>query len=140
MERPSNSTLERPVLIYDGQCGFCADRVARWRAVTGQAVDYLPADRAVERFPAIPSERLAESVLLVQRDGSLLRGAAAIFAALAEGGRTSLLQLYRRLPGFAWASEHAYRLVARHRPGQGRTDGILGRGSTPASCPVDRRC
>ncbi|HEY3359167.1 MAG TPA: lipase maturation factor family protein [Polyangia bacterium] len=53
----------RPVLIWDGGCGFCARWIARWRVLTGEAVEYLPAAEATRRFPALPRARLDEARL-----------------------------------------------------------------------------
>jgi len=107
--------VPRPVLVYDGDCGFCRRWVARWRKVTGDAVEYLPSDAAIARFPAVPAERYLESVQLIGGRGLVLSGAAAVFAALDSAGRTWPLWCYRRVPGFAVVAEAVYRLVARHR-------------------------
>jgi lipase maturation factor 1 len=106
---------ERPLLIFDGDCGFCRLWIARWRAATGSRVDYAPSQEVAGRFPEIPAEAFRRSVQLVLPDGRVLQGAHAVFAALAEANRRAGLRAYERLPGFAPATEAAYGLVARHR-------------------------
>ena len=32
----------KPILVYDGECGFCRRWIERWRVVTGDRVVYLP--------------------------------------------------------------------------------------------------
>ncbi len=107
----------KPLLIYDGDCGFCRRWIARWERATGDRVDYAPYQEAASGFPKIPRERFAEAVQLVEPDGQWSRGAEAVFRALAYApGRGAGLWFYDHVPGFAGASEGCYRLVARHRP------------------------
>jgi predicted DCC family thiol-disulfide oxidoreductase YuxK len=110
--------LEKPVLIYDGECRFCCKWIERWREMTGDAVDYRPSQEAADEFPEICREEFAGAVQWVEPDGSRARSADAVFRALATSTRLGkgLLWLYRRVPPFAWASETFYRLVAKNRP------------------------
>jgi predicted DCC family thiol-disulfide oxidoreductase YuxK len=107
----------RPLLLFDGNCGFCRRWIARWKSETGPSVEYAPSQEASGRFPEIPPEAFARSVQLVLPSGEVFEGARAVFRALEEAsGRRWLLAAYEHLPGFAGVSELAYRLVARHRP------------------------
>ena len=53
---------DRPLGIFDGDCGFCRAWIARWRAETGDRVDYAPSQEVAARFPEVPAEvcRLTE--------------------------------------------------------------------------------
>ena len=116
----------RPVLIYDGDCGFCRRWVERWRATTGDAIEYATSEAAAPRFPEIPRERLAEAVAFAEPDGRVTFGAEAVFRALAhEPGRAWPLWLYEHVPGVAPVSNFVYRQVASHRPFLSRVSGWL---------------
>ena len=107
---------QRPLLLYDGECGFCKTWIARWRVRTGDAVDFEPSQTAGSRFPEIPPEDYAQSVQLVLPDGSVSAGAEAVAKLLAlPSGRGVFLWAYRRVPGARAAAELAYRLIASHR-------------------------
>jgi predicted DCC family thiol-disulfide oxidoreductase YuxK len=109
---------EKPLLIYDGDCGFCCFWIDRWRKATGPHIEYLPfQDSGVERrFPEIPRARLETAVHLVQPDGGVYSGADAVFRSLASNpSRRWPLWIYQNIPGAAWLSEWGYRMVARHR-------------------------
>ena len=112
--RPSESDL--PLLVYDGECGFCRRWIERWRNVTGGRVADAPYQEVSARFPEIPGDRFRAAVHLREPDGRWSRGAEAVFRSLSYGGHGLWLWLYRRLPGCAALSEAAYRWVARHRP------------------------
>ena len=84
----------RPVLIYDGACGFCRRRVGRWRALTGDSVEYTTAEDAAARFPQVVD--LDTAVACVDVDGAVYRGAEAVFRAHAWApGRGWKLWAYR---------------------------------------------
>jgi predicted DCC family thiol-disulfide oxidoreductase YuxK len=108
-----------PLLIWDGDCGFCRRSVEHLRIRLGDRVAYEPYQTAHTRFPEIPVEGFRAAVHLVEPDGRVSRGAEAVFRALSYGrGRAAGLPLavYRFVPGFAALAEWGYRLVASHRP------------------------
>src|SRR6478672_7516142 len=106
-----------PLLIFDGDCGFCRIWVDYWKRLTGNRVAYEPYQTAARHFPGIPRERFADAVHLALPDGNMLSGAHAVFRLLSFAeGRPRLLEMYRRLPGFAAVSEAVYEFIAGHRP------------------------
>ena len=108
--------MDRPCLVWDGDCGFCRRSVRHLRLWLGEKVVVEPYQTAHARFPAIPVEAFREAVHLVEPDGRVSRGAEAVLRTLAHGGESLPLAAYRRLPGFAALSEWGYRQVASHRP------------------------
>jgi predicted DCC family thiol-disulfide oxidoreductase YuxK len=131
--------LSKPVLIYDGDCGFCRYWIARWRRRIGERIEYVPLQdpSVAERFPTLPSRDLKEAVHLILPDGSVRSGAAAVFEALAVADKRLPLRVYESVPGAAAASELGYRIIARHRPFFSRLTMMLwGRGGEPSSFAV----
>src|SRR5580658_6578971 len=89
----------KPLLIFDGDCGFCRRWVARWQRATGDLVDYLPYqdEFIAARFPEIPRADLERAVGFIRPDGAVYSGAEAVFRSLAEAGKERwLLKLYER--------------------------------------------
>jgi predicted DCC family thiol-disulfide oxidoreductase YuxK len=108
--------MDKPILIFDGDCGFCRKWIARWHRLTGERVDYAPYQEVGARFPQIRPSAYEEAVQLVFPDGHVMSAARAVFAALAtRSGFRWLSWLYDRVPGVAFLSERAYRVVARNR-------------------------
>ena len=109
--------LQKPLLIYDGDCGFCKRWIARWKKVTKDRVDYATSQEVGDQFPQIPKGEYEKSVQLVQIDGTVSSGAEAVFRTLAVRSRFFKLVLwkYKYIPGFAAVNERIYRLVAKHR-------------------------
>jgi predicted DCC family thiol-disulfide oxidoreductase YuxK len=108
----------KPLVIFDGDCNFCAIWIRRWRHHTGDRVDYLPfQDPSIpERFPELPRAQLEHAVHLITTAGNIYTGAGAGFRALAFNPNEHwLLDWYEHSPLFARTTESAYRFVATHR-------------------------
>ncbi|MBI4057557.1 MAG: lipase maturation factor family protein [Elusimicrobia bacterium] len=114
---PSSArSSSKPVLVYDGDCGFCRYWVRRWQSWTGDRVEYAPLQEASAQFPEIPREKFIAAVQLIEPGGQVRSGAAAAFRLLSYvPGWGWGWNLYQRVPGFARVSEWVYRLVADHR-------------------------
>lgn len=108
----------KPLLIYDGSCGFCLKWVTKWKKQTGEKVSYAPYQEVAKNFPEVPLQNFEASVHFVEEgEGGrkISSGAEAVFRVLSYGGRGVLLWCYQYLPGFKWISECVYRFAASHR-------------------------
>jgi predicted DCC family thiol-disulfide oxidoreductase YuxK len=124
---------ERPLLIYDGDCGFCtssAGFIGRRIPTSAEIVAFQSTD-----LDAIGTtgERAAHEVLWADWHGDVFGGAQAVAKLLMDaGGAWWPLGALVRVPPFRWVAHGLYRLVAanRHRmPGRTAACGI----------PADRR-
>jgi predicted DCC family thiol-disulfide oxidoreductase YuxK len=107
----------RPLLVYDGDCGFCGYSARYWKKLTGDRVDYRPYQEVAARYPAIPIADFQRAVQFIAPGGHRSSAAEASFQTLSHvPGKGFWLALYRRLPGFAIISELVYAFVAAHRP------------------------
>jgi lipase maturation factor 1 len=105
-----------PELVFDGDCLFCRAWVGYWKQITGNRLIYVPYQEIGDRFPHISRQEFAAAVQLVMPNGKSFGGAHAVFQLLAlVPGKTSLLWLYQRVPGFAPVANAVYALIARHR-------------------------
>jgi len=111
-----DSPPPRPLVVFDGDCGFCRYWLARWRRVVGDRFDAEPYQTAAARFPALPRTRFQHAVQLVLPDGRVYQGAEAAYRlrALAPG-RGGWLAAYQHLPGFRPLADLGYRVIADHR-------------------------
>ncbi len=107
--------MDKPILIYDGHCGFCKVWLQYWQRLTGDRIAYAASQDVAESFPQIPREDFANSVQLVFPDGERFSGAEAVYRTLQIAGSPWTLWAYQHVPGFAVVSELGYRTIARHR-------------------------
>ena len=109
-------TESRPLLVFDGSCGFCRRSVERWRRSTRDTIDYVPFQQLADPFAGVPRRHFTQSVHLIYPSGEVYFGAHAVFKALNDGARKRWpLWLYRKVPGAAPIAEFAYRRVANNR-------------------------
>jgi len=107
-----------PLLIYDGDCGFCRAWVERWRRNTGRRVRFLPFQSpGLLRAYGLPRKSAERAVQLLEPDGRRYSGAEAVFRLLqhASSSRVRALARLGRLPGLRALAQTGYGWVARHR-------------------------
>ncbi len=110
--------MNKPVLIYDGDCGICgrvADVVRRLDRRARLAVLPWQTPGLLEQTGLTPAQ-CAEAVWVVYPDGRQYRAAAAANRALRElGGLWRVLSWLYIVPGIRQTEDIAYRWVARNR-------------------------
>ncbi len=106
----------KPILIYDGDCGFCRRWIERWRNITGDRVEYASYQEVAQNFPMITEEEFKSAVQLVEPVGKIYRAAEAVFRSLATAPSYGwLLWIYSHFPGARTVAECFYDLVAKNR-------------------------
>jgi predicted DCC family thiol-disulfide oxidoreductase YuxK len=99
-------SFSKPLLIYDGKCGFCKIWLDYWRKLTGDGVAYAASQDVGGQYPHISKEEFSKAVQLVRVDGSVASGARAVFETLGyESFYTPLAPVW----------EWGYGIIARHR-------------------------
>jgi predicted DCC family thiol-disulfide oxidoreductase YuxK len=112
----TNTFRRQPLLIYDGDCGFCIYWARYWQRLTGNRVTYAPYQEVAAQYPAIPVAAFQRAVQYIAPDGKIASGAEASFLTLSHAsGKGFWLTLYRQLPGFAAIAEWTYAVIASHR-------------------------
>ena len=105
-----------PLVVFDGDCAFCRQWVARWDSITGAAVEYRPYQEVAGRFPEIGEALFRARVWLIEPDGRASGGARAVTRLYALAGIMRWpFWLMAHVPFFAALAEMIYNLVARHR-------------------------
>ncbi|RMI34482.1 thiol-disulfide oxidoreductase DCC family protein [Streptomyces triticirhizae] len=106
----------RPVLVFDGDCGFCTTSVnvaERWIRPDCTVVAWQFADLAAL---GATEERARHEVLWVTPAGRVHGGAAAVARLLMRaGGVWAPLGALLTLPPVSWLARLGYRLVAANR-------------------------
>lgn len=111
---PGNN--QRPLMIYDGDCGFCTYWAHRWAEKLSPHLHIVALQDKTGRPAQLAVRDLEEEIHLVDSRGDVFRGAAAVFRALALRRRYSLgWWCYRFVPGFRPITEWVYRWVADNR-------------------------
>jgi predicted DCC family thiol-disulfide oxidoreductase YuxK len=137
---PADTQTEpaRPVLVWDGECGFCGYWVRYWGKLTRDRVVYRPFQEAAADYPDVPLAEFQRASQYIAPNGFRASAAEAGFRVLSHApGKAFWLQLYRKFPGFAAISELAYRFIAAHRSAFYRISVLLwGRTLDPPSYAI----
>ncbi|WP_440082456.1 thiol-disulfide oxidoreductase DCC family protein [Streptosporangium sp. LJ11] len=125
----------QPVLVFDGDCGFCTTSVRFAERRVGVRARVVPWQFADLRALGVTRERAEREVLWVE-NGRVYGGAQAVARLLISAGLPwSPLGLVLRIPPFRWVARGIYRLVAanRHRlPGGTPACALSSRPSRPS--------
>lgn len=105
-----------PVVLFDGDCGFCTAQARRLAAPGKVSLRSFREEAALAAFPGLSLEECLREMKLVDRQGRVYGGAEAIARAFILGrpflGRVA--QLYY-VPGVRWVADRIYAWVARNR-------------------------
>lgn len=106
----------RPVLLYDGDCGFCttsAQLVERRFKPDAEVVPWQFADLAEL---GVTEQQASDAVQWVEADGTVHSGHEAVAAMLSSSGPIwRIVGRILLLPGISWMAARAYRLIADNR-------------------------
>src|ERR1051326_4894644 len=107
--------FDRPVLIFDGDCGFCTRSVNVIKRLPVDA-DITPYQFADLELYGTTEERASYEVLWVDRSGEVHGGAQAIARLLVSaGGIYAVAGQLLRIPPLRWMAAGVYRAVANNR-------------------------
>ena len=107
--------LRRPVLVFDGDCGFCTTCAGLLERIGPDAEIVAWQLTDLEEL-AITAEQAADAVQWVPVEGPPRSGHEAIAAVLGTAGRFwKLAGRALLLPGISWIAARAYRLIADNR-------------------------
>src|SRR5256885_219022 len=96
---------QKPLMLFDGDCSFCRRWIMRWQYFARDKIDFEPYQNQADRFPQVAREDFQRAIHLIEPDGTISSGAAAVFRMFALCNyKPWLLWLYDQLPGFAMAA------------------------------------
>ncbi|MFU8889823.1 MAG: thiol-disulfide oxidoreductase DCC family protein [Trueperaceae bacterium] len=105
-----------PLALYDGACVFCTAQAERARRLSGGRLRIAPLQTALAEVPWVDPEEAVKALQLVDRDGRVYAGAAAVVRLLRlTRPALGLLALPYHLPGVRWLADRAYDAVAARR-------------------------
>lgn len=109
--------LDKPVMIYDGECSFCCHLVVRLAKTTEGRVDYKPYQKVLwGQFPNLTEKKCMTAVQFVDVNGQVYSAAEAVFKTLTYTKRWAwLYRCYKKNKSFAKITERLYRWIASNR-------------------------
>jgi predicted DCC family thiol-disulfide oxidoreductase YuxK len=112
----TSSTVLPPVLVYDGDCGFCTASARQARRITPKHIT-IAASRGLDLSAlGLSADECDAALQFVDHTGAVHSGAEAVASLLREcRGAWPLVGRTMSLPGVRGVAASTYRLVARNR-------------------------
>lgn len=107
-----------PLVLFDGECGFCRSGVKRWMQVGEGKLDFAPSQSGQGEAYGFPATQPLGAIHLVERDGQIRTGAAAVFRMmdLCENRAGSVAwTVYKKSGLFRVLADWGYARVAARR-------------------------
>ncbi|PVW16209.1 thiol-disulfide oxidoreductase DCC family protein [Marixanthomonas spongiae] len=107
----------KPVLVWDGECGFCKYWVIRWKSLTSGNIVYKTYQEVASQFQDIPIKEFKKASRLIETDGCVYSGPDSAYRSYTYTNKTwPWHNWYTRYNWFATLSDHGYNYIAKHRP------------------------
>ncbi len=117
LEKTKFPPAGKPMMAWDGSCGFCHYWVIKWKLLTGDVVEYKPFQEVYNAFPDVDLKYFRQAIRFIDLDGKIYSGPGAVFQALHRYGTKWrwVMPLYRRCRIFSFLSDRFYAFVSANR-------------------------
>jgi len=117
IQRTAFPPIKKPMMVWDGKCGFCRYWISRWKSKTGNNIDYRTFQEVAEMYNDIPLKEFKKASRLIETNGSIYSGPDSAFRSFNyfEKKDTRWHRWYTRYTWFTWLSDHSYNFIAKNR-------------------------
>ncbi len=116
LDKTSFPPSKNPLMVYDGNCGFCKYWIIRWKKISGLGVDYKSYQEVASNFKDIPEQHFKEAVRFIGIDGVIYNGPDAAYITYFNKNKVKFLhQWYVDKKWFRVLSDSAYQFIADNR-------------------------
>src|SRR5690554_435874 len=117
IEKTNHPPLEIPVMVWDGECGFCRYWITSWSQKTKDRIVFKTYQEVAGIFPDIPLKEFKKASRLIEPDGSIYSGPDSAFRVFTyfEKQNNFWHNLYTKHTWFKSLSNNAYNFIAKHR-------------------------
>ena len=106
---------QKPVLVWDGDCGFCKFWKTRWQLRTGEKIDFKTYQETADFFEDIPLKEFKKASKLIEQNGKVYNGPNSAYRSLWHAGNRFWFKLFQTNRAFKAISKHAYNHIAKNR-------------------------
>ncbi len=109
---------EKPIMVWDGECGFCKYWVTVWHKNTEDRLQYEKYQDVHERFRSIPLKEFKKASRMIETDGQVFSGPDSAYRSFMYF-RSPIKyphRWYHKYKFFKSLSDHTYNWIAKHRP------------------------
>ncbi|HEA21835.1 hypothetical protein LCGC14_0665920 [marine sediment metagenome] len=117
-EKTVYSPKLKPVLVWDGECGFCKFWIIRLKTRTEDRIDFKTYQDVADSFPDIPLKEFKKASRLIETNGSVYSGPDSLYRGLEHSKKPTRLwhRWYVQYNFFTKLSDYGYNIIAKNRP------------------------
>jgi len=117
IEKTAFPPSEKPVMVWDGNCGFCHYWITRWKSKTGDRINYKAFQEAADQFQDIPLKEFKKASRLIEPNGLVYSGPDSAYRSFTyfEDEASRWHTWYIKSAWFTFLSDHAYNFIAKNR-------------------------
>jgi predicted DCC family thiol-disulfide oxidoreductase YuxK len=114
--RTQHPPSKKPILIWDGDCGFCKYWVIRWKKISEEKITFQPYQEVALKFPDIPLKEFKKASRLITTKGTVHSGPdSAYMSYYIANPNSKWHSWYTDVWWFQQVSDHGYNFIAKHR-------------------------
>lgn len=107
---------QKPIMVFDGKCGFCKYWVIKWKKISGLGVEYKPYQEVYQNFPDIEKDHFKQAVRFITTSGKIYNGPDAAYITYYNKQKVQFLhKWYTNKRWFRKLSDSVYQWIADHR-------------------------
>ncbi|MDN3725462.1 DCC1-like thiol-disulfide oxidoreductase family protein [Aequorivita sp. SDUM287046] len=117
IQRTAFPPLEKPMMVWDGECGFCKYWITHWKSKTADRLDYRTYQEVAGNFPDIPLKEFKKASRLIELDGTVYSGPDSAYKSFTYFKTEDFRwhRWYSKDNWFTWLSDRGYNFIAKHR-------------------------
>ena len=108
--------VNKPVLVYDGDCAFCTFWIQRWQKLAGYRIQFRPFQDMEVDYSEVSEQQFKSSIWFFSTRGNYYSAARALLMTVDHRhfGKT-LLWLMNNIPGVNKLFDGIYYFMSHHR-------------------------
>ena len=113
----TQSPPSKPLMIWDGNCGFCAYWIQVWER-NSSGITFKTYQEVGDQFPEIPLKEFKKASRFIEPNGQIFSGPDSAYRSFFHFKRPLKFphRWYQKSRSFRWLSDHAYNFMAKNRP------------------------
>ena len=108
---------KKPMMVWDGECGFCKYWITNWKSRTGSNIEYRTYQEVASHYADIPLKEFKKASRLIETDGKVFNGPDSAFRSFTYFKKKLSIwhRWYSEYKWFTSISDHTYNFIAKHR-------------------------
>lgn len=107
----------RPIMVWDGECGFCKYWITNWKSKTDGRINYRTFQEVAEQFQDIPLKEFKKASRLIESNGFVYSGPDSAYRSFLyfKNNNSPWHKYYSNNKIFTFISDQAYNFIAKNR-------------------------